>query len=87
MSIAIIAIIFTYFSLMSFPIDLCSLLYLLRSKATASPLPEDIDKFIVNIVEPNFTPGLLVLLGFSVSLGAFATMQMASAGSTYKEEN
>lgn len=55
------------------------------SKASDSPLPENIDQFIVNVVEPNFTPGLLVLLGFSVSLGAFASAQLASASSTYRE--
>ena len=31
--------------------------------ASKSPLPEAVDRFIVDIVEPNFTPGLLVLLG------------------------
>ena len=56
------------------------------SKASNSPLPENIDNFIVNIVEPNFTPGLLVLLGFSVSLGAFAAAQLASGSSTYRED-
>eukprot|EP00525_Craspedostauros_australis_P010102 CAMPEP_0198122816 /NCGR_PEP_ID=MMETSP1442-20131203/35879_1 /TAXON_ID= /ORGANISM="Craspedostauros australis, Strain CCMP3328" /LENGTH=280 /DNA_ID=CAMNT_0043781903 /DNA_START=65 /DNA_END=907 /DNA_ORIENTATION=- len=57
------------------------------SKATDSPLPENIDSFIVGIVEPNFTYGLLVLLGFSISLGAFAAAQLASAGSTYREDS
>ena len=56
------------------------------SKALESPLPENLDEFIVNIVEPNFTPGLFVLLGFSVSLGAFAALQLGSQGSTYKEQ-
>jgi hypothetical protein len=56
------------------------------SKASDSPLPADIDLFIVNTIEPNFTPGLLVLLGFSVSLGAFATAQLSSASSTYRED-
>ena len=51
-----------------------------------NPLPENIDNFIVNIVEPNFTPGLAVLLGFSVSLGAFAALQLSSGSATYKEE-
>jgi len=55
--------------------------------ATNNPLPEDIDNFIVNVVEPNFTPGLLVLLGFSVSLGVFAAAQLGSAGSQYSEDN
>lgn len=56
------------------------------SKASSQPLPTDLDNFIVNIVEPNFTPGLLVLLGFSVSLGAFASLQLASSSSQYKED-
>jgi hypothetical protein len=50
------------------------------------PLPPDIDSFIVNIIEPNFTPGLLVLLGFSVSLGIFASAQLGSSGSVYSED-
>eukprot|EP00547_Thalassionema_nitzschioides_P007926 CAMPEP_0194198900 /NCGR_PEP_ID=MMETSP0156-20130528/116_1 /TAXON_ID=33649 /ORGANISM="Thalassionema nitzschioides, Strain L26-B" /LENGTH=215 /DNA_ID=CAMNT_0038923729 /DNA_START=150 /DNA_END=797 /DNA_ORIENTATION=+ len=56
------------------------------SKASKSPLPGDIDQFIVNIVEPNFTPCLLVLLGFSVSLGIFAALQLGSSGSQYRED-
>jgi hypothetical protein len=56
------------------------------SKATNNPLPENIDVFVTNVVEPNFTPGLLVLLGFSVSLGAFAALQLGSASSTYRED-
>jgi hypothetical protein len=56
------------------------------SKASSSPLPDDIDAFIVNTIEPNFTPGFLVLLGFSVSLGAFAAAQISSASSTYRED-
>jgi hypothetical protein len=55
------------------------------SKASNQPLPTNLDNFIVNIVEPNFTPGLLVLLGFSVSLGAFAALQLSSSSSQYKE--
>ena len=56
------------------------------SKASNSPLPDNIDAFITNTVEPNFTPGLFVLLGFSVSLGVFAALQMGSQGSTYRED-
>lgn len=54
--------------------------------ATDNKLPENIDNFIVNVIEPNFTPGLLVLLSFSVCLGIFATAQLASGSSIYKEE-
>jgi len=56
------------------------------SKASGNPLPDDIDAFIVNTIEPNFTPGLLVLLGFSVSLGVFSALQLSSAGAQYKED-
>lgn len=56
------------------------------SKATGNPLPENVDTFIVNVIEPNFTPGLLVLLGFSVSLGLFASAQLGSASSQYQEK-
>lgn len=56
------------------------------SKATANPLPQNIDNFIANVVEPNFTPGLGVLLSFSVGLGLFASLQLNSAASTYRED-
>mmetsp|Transcript_124232 Transcript_124232/g.356950 ORF Transcript_124232/g.356950 Transcript_124232/m.356950 type:complete len:285 (+) Transcript_124232:156-1010(+) len=55
------------------------------SKTTGNALPNDLDQFITNQIEPNFTPGLLVLLGFSVSLGAFAAAQLSSASSNYRE--
>merc|ERR1740124_360953 len=57
------------------------------SKASQNPLPENIDSFIVNVIEPNFTPGLFVLLAFSVSLGAFAALQLSSTGSQYREDS
>jgi hypothetical protein len=56
------------------------------SKTTGNELPTDLDSFIVNTVEPNFTTGLFVLLGFSVSLGIFAALQLGSSGATYKED-
>ena len=56
------------------------------SKTSGDPLPENIDNFIANVVEPNFTTGLFVLLGFSVSLGFFAALQLGSAGAQYKEK-
>lgn len=56
------------------------------SKATENPLPPQVDAFISNVVEPNFTPGLLVLLSFSVGLGLFASLQLNSAASTYRED-
>lgn len=54
--------------------------------ATGNTLPEDVDSFIVNVIEPNFTPGLFVLLGFSVSLGIFASLQLGSGASQYSED-
>ena len=56
------------------------------SKATGNPLPKQIDDFVANIVEPNFTPALGVLLSFSVALGLFASLQLNSAASTYRED-
>ena len=56
------------------------------SVASGNKLPENVDSFIVNVIEPNFTPGLFVLLAFSVSLGIFATAQLGSGSSTYKEQ-
>ncbi|KAL7465036.1 hypothetical protein ACHAXS_005367 [Conticribra weissflogii] len=56
------------------------------SKATGKELPEGLEDFVVNVVEPNFTPGLGVLLAFSVGLGLFSAAQLGSAGSTYREE-
>ena len=77
-------------------VAICTVLFVLAgigitveawSKTTGSALPDDIDNFIVNIIEPNFTPGLGVLLGFSISLGAFAAAQLSSSSSTYREDN
>ena len=56
------------------------------SKTSGQPLDSNLDKFIVETIEPNFTPGLLVLLGFSVSLGLFGAAQLGSAGAQYKED-
>jgi len=56
------------------------------SASSGNPLPEDIDNYITNIIEPNFTVGLLVLLGFSISLGVFSLGQLGSKGSVYREE-
>lgn len=55
------------------------------SKTTGEPLPENVDRFIVRTVEPNFTTGLLVLLGFSISLGLLSAAQLGSQGARYKE--
>lgn len=56
------------------------------SKTTGTPLPESLQAFIVQTIEPNFTYGLFVLLGFSVSLGIFAALQLGSEGASYKED-
>jgi hypothetical protein len=56
------------------------------SKASGDPLPQDLDNLIVQTIEPNFTPGLLVLLSFSISLGIFASLQLGSQGASYKED-
>lgn len=58
------------------------------TKATGNTelLSPSIESFIVDTIEPNFTTGLLVLLGFSVSLGALAAAQLGSQGATYREK-
>ena len=56
------------------------------SKATGNPLPDGLEAFVVGDVEPNFTPGLGVLLAFSVSLGLFSVSLGGSASSTYRED-
>jgi len=56
------------------------------SASSGNPLPENIDNYITNVIEPNFTIGLLVLLGFSVSLGVFSLGQLGSKGSVYRED-
>ena len=56
------------------------------SKASQSPLPENVDSFIVNVIEPYFTAELLVLLGFSISLGVLAALQLGSKSAVYREE-
>mmetsp|Transcript_18889 Transcript_18889/g.30960 ORF Transcript_18889/g.30960 Transcript_18889/m.30960 type:complete len:260 (+) Transcript_18889:109-888(+) len=56
------------------------------SKATGYELPAGLDEFVTNVVEPNFTPGLVVLLGFSVCLGVFTVSLGGSAASSYRED-
>ncbi|KAL9190451.1 hypothetical protein ACHAXT_007662 [Thalassiosira profunda] len=56
------------------------------SKATGTALPPGWEAWIETVVEPNFTPGLGVLLGFSVSLGLFSVALGGSASSTYRED-
>lgn len=56
------------------------------SHATGGVIPDNVDDFIVTVVEPNFTIGGLVLLAFSVSLGIFAAAQLGSESSQYQEK-
>lgn len=80
---------------LKFGLGICGILFVLAglgitveawSKTTKSELPVALDQFIVTIIEPNFTTGLIVLLGFSISLGLFATAQLSSASSTYRSD-
>jgi len=54
--------------------------------STQNALPEWGTRLIEDVIEPNFTAGGLVLLGFSISLGIFATAQLGSKKSAYREE-
>jgi len=54
--------------------------------ATQNSIPEYLVRFIEDIIEPNFTKGGIVLLGFSISLGIFATAQLGSKKSAYRED-
>jgi len=56
------------------------------SASSGNPLPENVDVYITDVIEPNFTIGLLVLLSFSISLGAFSLAQLGSKGSVYRED-
>ncbi len=55
-------------------------------KATGNTLPYGMETFVVDVVEPNFTPGLGVLLTFSIGLGLFSVSLGGSASSTYRED-
>jgi hypothetical protein len=48
-------------------------------------LPESWSVFITQAIQPSFTPGLFILLGFSIALGLFSTVQMGSASANYVE--
>ena len=56
------------------------------SKATGTPMPGELQTFIVDVIQPNFTPGLGVLLAFSVGLGVFSIGIGSGASSTYREK-
>ena len=44
-----------------------------------------LDNVIVNVLEPSFTPSLIVTLTLSSLLGAFKLGQLGRAGVNYKE--
>ena len=48
-------------------------------------IPPDIDKFIVDVVEPYFTPGGAVFFAFSISLGVFKSAQLSRTDISYSE--
>ena len=54
--------------------------------ATKNPIPPEQDKFIVETLQPAFTPAMLSLLGCSSVLGIFKMGQMQRAGVQYKED-
>lgn len=56
------------------------------SKANLYEIPKELEEFVVNVVQPNFTPGLGVLLAFSVTLGLFTVGLGSSGSSTYRED-
>jgi hypothetical protein len=57
------------------------------SKSSGQALSDDVENFIVTVIEPNFTTQLLVLLSFSISLGVLAAAQLGSAGAQYREKD
>ncbi|KAJ1462542.1 hypothetical protein M885DRAFT_505461 [Pelagophyceae sp. CCMP2097] len=54
--------------------------------SSKQPLPPDIQKLIVETLEPAFSPTLLFGLGCSVSLGLFKSLQLTSDSGQYSEE-
>eukprot|EP00584_Thalassiosira_punctigera_P009746 CAMPEP_0172527694 /NCGR_PEP_ID=MMETSP1067-20121228/2320_1 /TAXON_ID=265564 ORGANISM="Thalassiosira punctigera, Strain Tpunct2005C2" /NCGR_SAMPLE_ID=MMETSP1067 /ASSEMBLY_ACC=CAM_ASM_000444 /LENGTH=265 /DNA_ID=CAMNT_0013311487 /DNA_START=186 /DNA_END=983 /DNA_ORIENTATION=- len=82
-------------SFLKLGLGVCTVLFLVAgvfitieagSKATGSELPAGLEEFVINVVQPNFTPGLGVLLAFSVSLGLFSVALGGSAQSSYRED-
>ena len=55
--------------------------------ATQQPLPADVSKFIVETMEPAFTPTLFAGFACSISLGALKTLQFSSDGVQYSESD
>jgi len=59
------------------------------AKVLGSPLPTFLDELLVQYVEPALTPSLLILFGFSISLGVLKQLQLGSesTGVLYSESN
>jgi len=57
-------------------------------KVLGYPLPVAIDEVLVQYVEPALTPSILILFGFSISLGLLKQLQLGSesAGVLYSED-
>jgi len=54
-----------------------------------TPLPAAVDSLLVDVVEPLLTPSILILFGFSISLGLLKQLQFSSesAGVLYREDD
>ncbi|EOD19135.1 hypothetical protein EMIHUDRAFT_444998, partial [Emiliania huxleyi CCMP1516] len=58
-------------------------------KVLGTPLPAAVDSLLVDVVEPLLTPSILILFGFSISLGLLKQLQFSSesAGVLYREDD
>ena len=58
-------------------------------KVIGKPLPTALDEVLVQYVEPALTPSILILFGFSISLGLLKQLQLGSeqAGVLYLEDD
>jgi len=59
------------------------------AKVLGYELPVAVDEALIQYVEPALTPSILILFGFSISLGLLKQLQMgsASAGVLYSEDD
>ena len=82
-------------SVLKLGLGVCTVLFVLAgvlitieagSKAGVYEIPIGLEEFVVNVIQPSFTPGLGVLLGFSIMLGVFSIGIGSSASSTYRED-
>jgi len=82
-------------SVLKLGLGVCTVLFVLAgvlitieagSKAGVYEIPIGLEEFVVNVIQPSFTPGLGVLLGFSITLGVFSIGIGSSASSTYRED-